>query len=70
MISMMKIAAAVGVAVLMALPAPQAAKSGQKPSLRVLVVTGGHGFERDPFFAMFKGDGRRHLPGGDAACRQ
>jgi hypothetical protein len=28
----------------------------ENEKIRVLVVTGGHGFEREPFFAMFKSD--------------
>lgn len=44
----------------MVVPAAPAAEKGTAPppprpeKIRLLIVTGGHGFERDPFFAMFK----------------
>jgi len=35
--------------------APAPALGAQDPPIRVLVVTGGHDFEREPFFGLFRG---------------
>lgn len=37
-----------------ALSSPGTAPAGESANIRALVVTGGHDFEKEPFFAMFK----------------
>ncbi len=56
--------------VALAAPAIRFAEAGPGPKVRVLIVTGGHAFQQEPFFAMFdtmSGIEYKHVPYPQAA---